>query len=137
MVGDGNDRQPFLLGMADKLGALTNFGLRVLASDSLDKCNTKRMFFGEMLTELSRRLLVLAGIQAVPCDIVWGDPLPRNKAEDIQADLELLAAGVVSKQTLSEKYGYDWEAEQERITEEKTTGDNAIGAALLRSFPPI
>lgn len=123
--------------MADKLGALTNFGLRVLASDSLDKCNTKRMLFGEMLKELSRRLLVLAGIQAVPCEIVWGDPLPRNKTEDIQADLELQAAGNVSKQTITEKYGYVWEVEQERIAQEKTVGDNAIGAALLRTFPPI
>ena len=123
--------------MADKLGTLTNFGLRVLAADSLDKCNTKRMLFGEMLIELNRRLLVLAGIVAVPCDIKWSDPLPRNKAEDLAGDLQLQAAGNVSKQSVTEKYGYDWEVEQERITQEKSTGDNAIGAAILRSFPTI
>ena len=123
--------------MADKIGALTNFGLRVLASDSLDKCNTKRMLFGEMLMELNRRLLILAGLAPVPCAIIWSDPLPRNKAEDIQSDIELLSSGIVSKQTVAEKYGFDWETEQERIAQEKTTGDNALGAALLRSFPPI
>ena len=133
-------REVDISSITDKLGALTNFGLRVLYSDSLAKVDIKRMLFGEMLEELNRRLLVLAGNEGEasrPGEVVWHDPLPSNRSEDIQADAELLANGLVSKQTLSEKYGYDWEAEQERIAGEKGSQDNAIGAALLRSFPGI
>lgn len=133
-------REVDITSITDKLGALTNFGLRVLYSDSLAKNDLKRMLLGEMLEELNRRLLVLAGNEGEasrPGEVVWHDPLPSNRVEDIAADAVLLSNGLVSKQTLSEKYGYDWEAEQERIAGEKGSQDNAIGAALLRSFPGI
>jgi hypothetical protein len=125
---------------ADKLGAITNFGLRILYSDSLSKCDTKRLLLGEALLELVRRLLVLNGWEGEdsrPGEIKWHDPLPVNVIEKFQAQAEELAMGTVDKQTIAEENGRDWPTIQERLANEKTQGDGAIGAALLKAFPPV
>lgn len=120
--------------MADKLGALTNFGLRVLYQDALSKLEEKRGLYGEGIVEINHRLLALAG--APDNDggkVEWPDVMPVNETETsmaIRSDLEL---GLVSKQTASGLRGYTWEDEEERIASEKAASDN-IGAALLRAF---
>lgn len=124
--------------MADKVGALTNFGLRVLYGDAIAKLHTKQALMGEALEELGYRLLVL-GNQANtdPGKVVWPDNLPRNKFDDLQAQQIELNNGLVSKQTVSTGNGRSWELEQKRMSEEQSkeksqTGN--IGAALLQAF---
>lgn len=120
--------------LADKLGALTNFGLRVLYQDALSKLEEKRGLYGEGITEINHRLLELAG--APDSDggiVVWQDLLPANDTEvalALRTDLEL---GLVSKQTAAGLRGYVWEDEEARMSEEKVANDN-VGAALLRAF---
>jgi hypothetical protein len=133
-------REVDITSITDKLGALTNFGLRVLYTDALGKCDTKRLLLGEMLLELNRRLLVLNGMEGEasrPGEVIWNDPLPVNVIEKFQGQAEELAMGVVDKQTIAEENGRDWEAIKARLDEEKSTGDNAVGAAILRAFNPI
>jgi hypothetical protein len=120
--------------MADKVGALTNFGLRVLFMDEMNKTRTKRKLIGAGFVELNRRALILAGFSA---DIeggepIWQDPLPVNEVEQAQTVQVDLGAGIVSKQTASETRGYDWETEQERMDEESQGEQDNIGAGLLR-----
>ena len=122
-----------LSSMKDKIGALTNFGLRVLYNDALDKCSTKRDIFGDALTELIHRLLVLDNRPGEAGKVVWPDPLPVNETEEVQAYSFDLENGLVSKQTISTRRGYDFEAESELIDEDKQAGDN-IGSMLLRAF---
>lgn len=121
--------------MADKLGALTNFGLRVLYRDALAKLETKRSLYGEALVEVNRRLLVLGGFGDEPeaGDIIWPDILPSNEQEEVTGLTFDLDRGLVSKQTVSEKRGYNWEYEQERMVGEQATGDS-VGAAIIRAF---
>jgi len=120
--------------MADKLGTLTNFGLRVLYQDALSKLEEKRGLYGEAIVEINHRLLALAGAPDTDGgEVAWPDVMPVNETETsmaIRSDLEL---GLVSKQTASGLRGYTWEDEEERIASEKAAGDN-IGAALLRAF---
>lgn len=120
--------------MADKIGALTNFGLRVLYQDALAKLGTKRELYGAALTELNRRILELGGFDGADGGtVVWPEPLPEDQAAQttaLQADLNM---EIVSKQTVAGKRGYDWTEEEQRIQNEKAAGDN-IGAALLRAF---
>lgn len=120
--------------MADKIGALTNFGLRVLYLDSLAKLHTKQVLYGDALQEINHRLMVIAGIpHDTVGEIVWPDPLPASDTEEvaaIKADTEL---GILSKQSASTIRGYDWELEQERLDEERAAGDS-LGATLLRAF---
>ena len=120
--------------MADRIGQLTNFGLRVLYADSLAKLETKRDIFGEALIQLNHRMLVLAGIE--PDDggaIVWPEILPENEQEAATSDGFDLANGLASKRTISGKRGYDYAEEQARIMSEKEQ-EETLGALLLQAF---
>lgn len=119
--------------LPDKIGALTNFGLRVLYQDALQKLATKRELYGEMLTEINRRAMVLADMEVIDGEVVWPDPLPTNGAEESQAVQADLAMGIVSKQTISKARGYRWNEEQERIAGERA-GEDDIGTRILENF---
>lgn len=120
--------------MADKLGSLTNFGLRVLFIDALNKLRTKQELLGEALIELHHRLLTLAGIAHDDGGrIIWHEALPVNDTEQVaglQADLSM---GIVSKPTVAKKRGYDYEQEAELIREDKS-GEENLGSMLLQAF---
>jgi len=120
--------------MADKLGNLTNFGLRVLYQDALSKLEEKRGLYGEAIVEINHRLLALAGAPDTDGGkVVWRDIMPENDNEIAQAVKTDLELGLVSKQTASGLRGYVWEDEEARIADEAQASDN-IGAALLRAF---
>jgi hypothetical protein len=119
--------------MNDKLGALTNFGLRVLYQDALAKNDSKKQLYGDALMELNRRLLILNGMQPEEGHIEWPDPLPVNMQEEITGMTFDLTNGLASKETIAEKRGYVWASEQPKIEQEKSQGDN-IGSALLANF---
>jgi hypothetical protein len=127
-----------LSSMSDKLGALTNFGLRVLYMDALAKLGTKRELYGDALTELVRRLLILAEFSNTdPGTVEWPEVLPVDETGQVQALEADLRMGIVSKQTTASRRGYDWQSEEERIADEKqaaSENDGNIGAMILRSF---
>jgi len=113
---------------------LTNFVMRVLFSDAIDKTDTKRELYGDAILEINRRLLILAGNENVdPGIIVWGSALPENPAEKIAEDTFLLNMGLASKKTIASKYDVDYDAEKTQIDEE-TKQKNAVGGNLLRDF---
>lgn len=119
--------------LGDKLGTLTNFGLRVLYQDAINKIKTKQRLYGDALLELNRRLLVIAEMNTDPGEIIWPDPLPINGTDlsnELKTDLEI---GILDKQTATGLKGYDYEQVQARLTDEETqTGD--ITQALLQGF---
>lgn len=122
--------------MLDKVGTLTNFGLRVLFKNELAKNSTKQLLYGDLLLNVNNRLLQLSGYsgeQADPGIVIWGDALPVNQMESIQVLTQELNMGLVSKETAAEKQGYDWEAEEERIAADKSSQTN-LGAMLLNNF---
>ena len=120
--------------LADKLGSLTNFGLRVLYQDALSKLEEKRGLYGEAIVEINHRLLELAGAPDTDGgEVEWPDVMPANESEVAQAIRTDLELGLVSKQTAAGLRGYTWEDEEERMAGEKVAGDN-VGAALLRAF---
>jgi hypothetical protein len=119
--------------VADKLGALTNFGLKVLYQDAVNKIETKRQLYGDALLELNRRLLIINGMNPDPGELIWPDVLPENGTEvstELKTDIEL---GILSKQTAAGIKGYDWEQETERIQEQQTSEGN-VGDEILRLF---
>ena len=119
--------------VADKLGALTNFGLKVLYNDALAKVNSKRELYGDALLELNSRLLEMNGMDNDPGEIVWPDVLPVNGMElssELQQDLGM---GILDKQSAALIKGYDWEQVQERLGEEGEE-NNDIGTAILNAF---
>ena len=123
-----------LASMQDKIGQITNFGLRVLYKDALSKLELRRLLYGEALAEMARRLLAIEGMGEDNKPVVhWPDPLPENTVETVEALTQETALGVVSKQTVAADLGRDWEVEQARMREEGEA-DNDLGTALLRAF---
>lgn len=124
--------------LADKLGALTNFGLRVLYQDALQKMAVKRELYGDGMVETNRRLLAIYGADFTePGVILWADPLPTNGIEVAQLNQVSIGLGYMSKQTAAEQQGLDWETEQARMQDEANTAaqDTAnIGAVMLQNF---
>lgn len=118
----------------DRIGQLTNFGLRVLMADALNKASTKRELYGEGLQAINRHALELLGYGPDNISqIAWGSMLPENRIEETQVQQMLLGMGVTSKATAAAALGLDWEQEQQRVEDESESDDN-IGARLLRAF---
>jgi hypothetical protein len=118
----------------DRIGQLTNFGLRVLMSDALNKASTKRELYGLGLQEINRHALELLGYGADNVTaITWPTMLPENQTEQAQIQQMLLGMGVTSKATAAAALGLDWEQEQQRVEDESASDDN-VGARLLRAF---
>ena len=107
------------------VGNLTNFGIRVLYTDAIDKNDTKRLLYGDMLREVNRRLLVLAGMNQDAGEVQWGEAMIVSIDEEIAADKLALDMGIVDVQTVAERsiyqkrYGMEWEDIQERLQESK------------------
>jgi hypothetical protein len=122
--------------MKDKVGQLTNFGLRVLFSDAIQKNTTKQLLYGYGIKELIYRSLVLMGvtIDANIIDVDFQDPMPINDKENAERIKLELESGVISKQTASEQLGYDWEEQLAEMEKEKLTAGASLGAALLEAM---
>lgn len=137
-------REVDLSSLKDNLGALTNFGLRVLYTDSINKNDTKRQLYGDAFKELNRRLLVLGGYTleaSNPGDVVWGDAMPVNILEELQADQLALDLQLVDRETVAKRYqiryGVDYETVKANLENEKVQGNASndnIGAMILRNF---
>ena len=107
----------------DKVGQLTNFGLRVLFGDMLDMTKGKRRDYGRGLGEVSRRALVMMGFaSAEPPTAQWEDPLPRDRKEAVEAAKVEKELGFTSDRTLATDLGRDYDEED---NEKKTEGANA------------
>lgn len=119
--------------LIDNTGDMTNFRLRVIYQDNKSKINTMRELMGDALEEINRRLLLMAGMEAVETEVVWPEFIPVNEVDTATYHQTLLGMGVESKQTAAEEIGLDWEQEQERTGEEQQAQDN-VGSFLLKAF---
>ena len=133
--------------LKDKIGALTNFGLRVLYGDALSKNTERRLLYGNALQELNRRVLVLNNMEGKN-KLEWGSDLPQDEKEDAQLIREDLLAGLVSRETAATKRGYQWksktneagqvelEGEEDKIAAERAAGGQTELDALASLFNP-
>jgi hypothetical protein len=128
-------RMPDPQTLKDKLGALTNFGLRLLYTDGLHKARDKRALYGEGFERIGKLALQLAGAP-VPERIVtkWTDPLPVNVAEVVEAEQIEVELGTVSRQTAATERGRDWEKEAQRIQAERALELADVGATVMSAL---
>jgi len=102
------------------LGALTNFGLRVLFADALERTATKRLVYGGLIQRVNRTLALIAGKgDNVMVSLTWPDPLPVNGKELVETITAEQATGLVSDETLTGNLGYDFADEQARLDDER------------------
>jgi hypothetical protein len=118
-------------GLGDKVGQLTNFGLRMLYNQMIDMSDTIRKIVGRLFGNALAGVLLMRGFAVADLpEAVWDDPLPMNRLETLQAAQIEAALGTVSKQTLADDLGRDYEHEQENMREEKQTSIEALANAL-------
>jgi Phage portal protein, SPP1 Gp6-like len=102
------------------LGALTNFGLRVLFADALERTSVKRNTYGGLIVRLNRLLCLLGGKgDNVKTTLTWPDPLPVNRAEIVATAQAEQAIGVTSDETIATDLGRDYADEQTRLEAER------------------
>jgi hypothetical protein len=102
------------------LGALTNFGLRVLFADALERTMTKRNTYGGLIVRINRLICLLDKRgNNVTTTLTWPDPLPTNATEKATEVSQKQATGLASDETLTTELGYDYQDEQTRLATER------------------
>ncbi|MEO8288638.1 MAG: phage portal protein [Chloroflexota bacterium] len=114
-------------GKMQNIGVLSGLALNILYEPALELTAQRRMLAGPELEELSRRILVLGGFDALSVSCEWPELLPGDpelEGKVLEKDQKL---GLVSDETLSRKRGYDPRKEAARKARENkgetTTGD--------------
>jgi len=107
----------------EKLAGITNFGLHVLFSDMLDHTSQIRQLYGRGIQEMIYRAMTIIGNEkAGHPQILWGNPLPVNRSELVNAVKVEQSVGSTSPQTLAEELSRDYESEQTRMGIAKNKG---------------
>ena len=117
------------VGKLDRTGSLSGVALQILYRPLTEKTEAKRRTYGEMLTELNRRLLALGGYgEEQWTTIHWPQLLPSDPLQERQVALIDQQLGV-SADTLLSQLGYDAAQEaQKREVEDRALGESALTA---------
>lgn len=119
--------------LREKIGQITNFGLRVLANLALSKLGEKRLNYGRAIIEINRILLELGGFPVQDTKLHWRNPLPEDEKEEVERLKVEREIGIVSKQSAAEERGRDWDTEKDRMADESADEEN-LGGRLLEAF---
>jgi hypothetical protein len=118
----------------DKLGQVTNFGLRQLFSEQLEMTEERRKDYGAGLAEAFRRMMIMEGLDVPKAPTaVWGDPLPLNRLEVLTAAKMEDELGIASKQSIAADVGRDYVRESQQRAEEKNDASAQL-ADMLAGF---
>jgi hypothetical protein len=115
----------------DKVGQMTNFGLRLTYKQMTDMGNKIREAAGALFGDALRSVMAANGaLLAKPPAAVWEDTLPTNRLELLQG-LEIeQRMGFTSKQSLAKDAGRDFELEQDQMEEEQQTAGELLAGVL-------
>ena len=114
----------------DKLGQITNFGVKMMFSDMLADLRQKQGLYGTGLAWLVWYGMVIQGVN-IPLPVVaWPDPLPENMLEKAQIAQIEKNIGTASTQTLSEELGHDWATEEERLAADAEQSASALDRVM-------
>lgn len=128
-IGRGLDPATF----KDKVGQITNFGLRVLAIRAIHKAGDKRLTYGKALRVLNSRIFEMAGRPERETVIQWPESLPEDPKDELDRLEREINLDVTSRETASEEIGRSWKVEQARILGEKRERMQ-MGEYLLEQF---
>jgi hypothetical protein len=123
-IHEGSRTPAIATGKVESVGQLSGVALQILYGPLVQKIEAKRQTYGDMLRLACRHLLELGGFGAeIDVNIVWPEILPQDMQAEraaLQVDMGL---GVVSKSTVAQKLGYDWDTEQARMMAEVSSAD--------------
>jgi hypothetical protein len=111
------------LGETENAGPVAAVALEVEYEPLIEKTETKRLTYGPALVKAGNCHLDLLGFPGWTVSLGWPKLLPTDTAAEALADESEQRMGIVSKQTLAEKRGYDWSVEAQRLEEERPNFD--------------
>lgn len=118
------------LGKLDSVGALSGVALHIMYQPLIEKTETKRRLYGELIVELSRRMLALGGFgDEHYTTIHWPELIPVDPLQEAQTALLYQQLGV-SQDTLLSQLGFDPYLEEQK--RQVRTAD--LGEAMLTAF---
>jgi len=118
-------------GKLENAGSLSGVALKVLYGPAVELNGTKHLTYGPMFrTLVSRCLEVLGQGKEREVTIPWPPVVPHDDQAALSTDESELRMGIVSKRTVAERRGYDWQDEQERIDEEREAAAEAAAKAF-------
>lgn len=106
-------------GKVDDIGNLSGLALKILYGPLIEVSEEKRDTYGDLICDLSSRALEMMGhgSELLPT-INWPDMVPGDPLVEVQVLDAGQAMGVVSKRTIAERLGFDYEQEVRRLGEE-------------------
>lgn len=104
-------------------GTVSGLALQVLYAPLVEMTQQKQALYGDVLVEVNRRLLVMAGYVSADCTITWPTVVPEDIAADTVVVTAWKALGFVSKKTMLEKLGLDPDVEESNLEDEEPEDD--------------
>lgn len=117
-------------GKLESAGNLSGLALQILYSPLVEKTETKRLLYGDMLIELNRRLLEIGGYgNENITKLHWQTILPEDEKQKRETALVDKQLGV-SNDTLLMQLGYNPDLEREKVARQT----DALGQEILTAF---
>jgi hypothetical protein len=100
------------------LGNISGYALKLKLSKLIKKIKNYRSVYFEGITKLAKLALAMDGVVVDEVQVNVDPVIPADEVEDLNKWINLLSMNLVSRQTVAEALGIDFEAEQEKITKE-------------------
>lgn len=110
-----NARMTDMATIGERLGQITNFGLKVLFLDFMNLNDTKRILYGGLINRVNQVIAQILNLGEVETSFTWPDPLPVDELAQTQSVQAKKDTGLVSDETLTQELGYDYDDEQARL----------------------
>lgn len=124
------------MGVPDRQGAISGVALQIRFRPLVQKTEAKRRTYGDLITELDRRLLAIGGFgDAHLTQLDWPELLPSDPLSERQALVIDDSLGLASKETLSSKLGYDYQTEQKQLAQERAAAPPPIVPGIPGQAP--
>ncbi|MGZ3677030.1 MAG: phage portal protein [Ktedonobacterales bacterium] len=115
-------------------GTISGAAIELLYGVAVEKTETKRSLYGELLEDICRCALAMGGFDPMTdIAIVWPDILPSDKMAAANEAQVYLGLGI-SKETVFQRLGFEYKDEQTRLVAEAR--DAAVLAAAKRVPDP-
>lgn len=116
-------------------GALSGVAIELFFQPLVQKTETKRCLYGELLIDASQAVMTLAGMDGanVNIAIAWQNPLPKDDLQSIQSSILLKEVGV-SNTTIQRNLGFD--PEEELALSQSEDEQQLIAATRGQGLPP-
>lgn len=120
-------------GKLDSIGNISGIALQILYQPLIEKTQTKRLLYGDLLQTLNSHMLELMQEEAdIENEVKWQSLLPSDPKQEAEVAQIYDALGV-SKHTIYTGIGIDYDKEIKLLEEENKDNAN-LGEQIINTF---